>query len=73
MAARSKATAIVPEVRCILAKYGVTIASGSNAGEGGCIPPDGNGISTTWEQAVLRLLAIQTEILLNIRENETSA
>jgi len=70
MSARSKATAIVPEVRCILAKYGVTINSGEAAGDGGCIPPAGNDITMTWEQAVLRLLAIQTEILLNIRENE---
>ena len=71
MAARSKVNEIVPEVRCILQKYGITVETLDHAGDCGCGKPDGVNICTTPDQAIMRLLAVIIELLTNIRENES--
>lgn len=66
MAARTKAE-VVAEAKNICKQFGIQVVPGEHAGESGA-----KDASMTWEQAVLRLLALQVELLSNIRNSETA-
>ncbi len=58
---------IVKEAKGVVQNYGVEIMSTENPGEAGCA--NGNNPPMTIDQARLRLMLINIELLADIRDN----